>query len=281
MTPTSLAGHRVVARLGAGAQGEVFLAERSDGTRVALKVLAEGADRARAEATIARLAELRHPSLVRVHAVLSDEGRVVLEMDHVEGVPLLAALRAPRVIPLTARPTLPVAFGQPLQEGNISAFTALDDAGHARLTRWIGQLASALSTLHGSGLVHRDVRPDNVLVTEARAVLLDVGLVTDDAGEDDVAGTAAYVAPEPELTPAADLYALGVLLFEALTGALPFLGTAHEVVVLKNTVSAPAPSFVVNLPPSAAALDALAIRLLRRAPSLRPTAAEVAAALLG
>ncbi|MBL8716552.1 MAG: serine/threonine protein kinase [Myxococcales bacterium] len=276
-----IAGFPIRALLGAGAQGEVFLAERPDGTLAALKVLAEGADRARAVALVARLATLAHPSLVRVVAVHDHEGRVVLEMDHVDGSPLIGTLRAPRVIPLTVRPTLPVAFGQPLQEGNLSAFTALDDAATLRLERYVAQIASALATLHENGLVHRDVRPENILVAGDRAVLLDVGLVTDDAEGDDQAGTAAYLAPDDLTGPAADLYALGVVLFEALTGALPFLGSAQEVVVLKGTVSAPAPSFVVKLRPTAARLDALTIRLLRRVAAQRPTAAEVVALLSG
>ena len=75
----------------------------------------------------------------------------------------------------------------------------------------------------------------------------------------------------------ADVYSIGVLLFEALTGSLPFAGAADEVMVRKQTVSAPSPSFVLGDAPED--LDALCVAMLRRAPELRPTARAIAAAL--
>jgi serine/threonine protein kinase len=144
------------------------------------------------------------------------------------------------------------------------------------------QLASALHALHAAGVVHRDVRPENVLVQDERVILLDLDLARRHATiteDEEIAGSPAYMAPDDEIAAASDWYAFGVLLFEALTGALPFSGTAHEVVIRKRTVSAPAASFVVELPPEADDLDRLVTRLLRRVASMRPTGEEVLAIL--
>src|SRR6185436_11983547 len=109
-----------------------------------------------------------------------------------------------------------------------------------KLRAAIAQLAAALRTLHAHGLVHRDVKPHNVLVTPAgRVVLLDFGLVAGVAqSESNVVGTPAYMAPEQgmlqEVGPAADWYGVGALLYEALTGELPFQGGPLQVLMAKQ-----------------------------------------------
>ena len=118
---------------------------------------------------------------------------------------------------------------------------ALDEV---RLRATLTQLAEGLIALHAAHKVHRDIKPSNMLVTETgRVVLLDFGLAADvDARRaiprSDVVGTIAYMAPEQaagvSVAPAADWYALGVVLFEALTGRLPFPGTAMEVLIAKQ-----------------------------------------------
>lgn len=276
-------GIRLGPRLGAGAFGTVFAAEDPELGPVAVKVLAEGVrlDDARFQGIRA----VEHPSLLRLHRHGVHEGRAYVIMERVEGRELLPTLRPPRppVDPKRVRATIPLAFGQPVQEGGVSAFLPIAPDALRRLVPALEQLASALEALHRAGKVHRDVRPENVLITpEGRVVLVDYGLLSDEGVEHDddaIAGSPAYMSPDDEVSPASDWYAFGVLLFEALTGALPFAGTAHEVIVRKRTVIAPSPSFVVSLPPEAAPLDELCVKLLRRARSMRATADDVFATL--
>lgn len=288
----ALPGLRVTDALGSGAFATVWAAEDATLGPVAVKVLPEGADLGRARAQLAAIAGIDHPNLLRLHRLEVHDGRGYVVMERVDGVDLVRAVRPRReaLDEAKLRPTLPLAFGTPLQEGGLSAFSPIDTAGARRLRRAVVQLASALAALHARGVVHRDVRPENVLVdAHDRVVLVDYGLVEAEGGiaaadEDDEANTAgapAYMAPDDEIGPAADAYAVGVLIFEALTGALPFAGTAHEVIVRKRTVSAPSPSFVVDLPDDddARALDATCVKLLRRVAALRPTAEEIVRAL--
>jgi serine/threonine protein kinase len=152
----------------------------------------------------------------------------------------------------------------------------------------VPQLIAAVASLHDAGLVHGDIKPDNVLVAYGgRVVLLDYGLVAE-ASPSPVegvrtaphgpAGTPAYLAPEScerdERLPASDWYSVGLLVFEALTGTLPFTGGAAEVVIRKRSVTAPRSSaFIRNVPPD---LDDLCARLLETEPSRRPSSGELA-----
>src|SRR5262249_11247924 len=149
----------------------------------------------------------------------------------------------------------------------------------ARLRTAFPQLLRAVMAIHGAGKLHRDLKPSNVLVTPGgRVVVLDFGLAADldDAGvgqtlADDVfSGTPAYMAPEQaagQATAASDFYALGVMLFEALTGKLPFGGRPHEMASNKRRRDAPsAASLCPGVPPD---LDAICRALLRREPTAR------------
>jgi len=272
-------------RLGAGAFGTVYQAEHDIFGDVAIKVLPEGTRVDPLRAQFDAVATLCHPNLLRLHALEEHDGRAYVVMERLDGIDLLTSVRPkrPPIDPSRVRATIPLAFGQPVQEGLVSAFFPIDRAGLRRLFPALSSLASALAALHQSGRIHRDVRPENVVIThDDRVVLVDYGLLIDADAEredDDIAGSPAYMAPDDAPSFASDWYSFGVLLFEALTGALPFGGTAHEVIVRKRTVAAPSPSFVVDLPDEARPLDELCVRLLRRAASMRPTAEEISAIL--
>ena len=144
-----------------------------------------------------------------------------------------------------------------------------------RLRPALAQLARALAALHAAGAVHRDVKPSNVLVTaEGRAVLLDFGLVSAASIEttQSGAGTPEYMAPEQvamqPVSGAADWYAFGVILFELLSGRLPFEGLPHEILYRKQHGRAPR---VAALAPGVPAdLAALCDRLLEADPGFAP-----------
>ncbi len=157
----------------------------------------------------------------------------------------------------------------------------------ARLRAALRELCSGLAALHRAGMVHRDVKPSNVLVEPGgRVVLLDFGVVgelerpgaVDGPGE--IVGTWAYMAPEQGIGHGADApadwYAVGVMLFQALTGALPF-PPGRASLAAKMAFEPPSPDELTeDLPPD---LVSLCQRLLARDASLRPAAAEILASL--
>ncbi len=166
------------------------------------------------------------------------------------------------------------------------------------------QVAAGVTALHAADKLHRDLKPSNVLVTDAgRVVILDFGLVAnlaDAAPENDrperqspghrqvfqstdrsLAGTFAFMSPEQAarapLTPASDWYTVGVMLFQALTGRLPFEGAARDVLAQKQEGEAVAPSQLVSGIPDD--LERLTVSLLRRDPADRPSAGDILSVL--
>jgi serine/threonine protein kinase/tetratricopeptide (TPR) repeat protein len=152
-----------------------------------------------------------------------------------------------------------------------------------RLMVALRQLAEGLHGLHETGKLHRDIKPSNVLVTnEGRVVILDFGLVAEVEGKElhdsvTLAGTPDYMSPEQgaqlPISRASDWYSIGVMLYQALTGRLPFSGKFFEVMMNKQNFDPPAPiELVSSVPPD---LNNLCVQLLRRRPEERPEGREV------
>jgi serine/threonine protein kinase len=278
--------------LGEGGGGVVYEAlDRARGTRVALKTLRRSTAESLADLKreFRALQDVHHPNLVSLGEFISQGGDCFFTMELVEGVDWLEYVRSSQALiadlTLTGSDLTSALARTPLLATSSNQPRFHDD----RLRDTLRQLAGAITALHDAGLVHRDVKPSNVRVAlDGRLVLLDFGLVViADGGTNpstiDAAGTPAYMAPEQvnsaKVGPEADWYAVGVLLFEALTGNVPFTGAALDVMLRKQRVQPPPPSALADGVPGD--LDALCSALMRIAPSARPKGQEVLRALGG
>jgi len=262
------ARYEIVGPLGKGSFGAVHEArDARTGARVALKELRDssGESIARFKQEFRALSGCHHPNLVSLKELIEQEGRWLIVMELVPGTDF-------------------VGYVASADNDNEYRFD------ERRLRSALGGVVEGLSALHRFGILHRDLKPANVRVTpDGRAVLLDFGLATSidplqQSTHGIAMGTVYYMAPEQAagsaLGPAVDLYALGVCLFEALTGRVPFDGTsAMEILLRKQSEPAPrASSLGHDVPPD---LDELCARLLATAPDARPSLAEVRALLDG
>jgi diguanylate cyclase (GGDEF)-like protein len=253
------AGFEVLGAVGRGSHSVVYRVRRhADGAEYALKLFSSGAAppgsdpgadgsaglALRREAAL--LATVNHPGVARVHEAGAIDGRPYLLLDLVEGRRLSDVL--------TAGPL-----------------------GEERLLSIGADVADALAAAHRAGLVHRDVKPDNiVLCPQGTARLIDFGLATPAAGSTGAvtAGTLAYCAPEQAGTLSrpvdgrADLYSLGVVLFECATGTRPFV-TANVGELLRQHAVAPVPDPREWRPELSPALAELITRLLAKDPDDR------------
>jgi predicted ATPase len=209
---------------------------------------------------------VRNGALITSHAAEDEEGDVVTRT-------LLRTLATGTRYPLDSDTSI----GRARRGGPVCS--------EARLRSALAQLVEALSALHEAGHVHRDVKPSNVMVShDGRVVLLDFGLVLALAGGEassaDRMGTPSYMAPEQvecgAVGPAADWYAVGTMLYVALTGSLPF-ADASDILTAKLHRDAPWPGDVAHdVPPD---LDSLCRDLLHRDPRQRPGEDEIRARL--
>ncbi len=238
-------------KLGAGTFGIVFKAlDRERNSTVALKKLLQldPSHLIRFKREFRSLVDLVHPNLVQLYELFGEDRQWYFTMELVEGVDFHSYVRP---------------------GGFRTDFDRLGDA--------LFQLATGVEALHSSGRLHRDLKPSNVLATaEGRVVILDFGLVREfnsSSIEQSVAlaGSPAYMAPEQgagkPLNEAADWYAVGVMLFKALTGQLPFTGTTAETLGRKQTE--PAPEVVSFAPQTPAHLNEICRKLLDRDPAVR------------
>jgi len=296
-------------KLGSGGMGVVYLAhDRERGVDVALKTLRnyDGASLYRFKKEFRTLAEIVHPNLVTLYELVSSGDEWFFTMELVEGISFLRYVR-PHDPPAqeVPRPALVTPAAQRAADPNATESTATGSSGGSHVSQRAAlasaslrmdrlrsagiQLADAVQAIHDADKLHRDIKPSNILVTpEGRVVLCDFGLVADARKEHrtlelHTVGTPAYMSPEQaggrELSPASDWYSVGVVLYEALTANVPFVGSFEEVLRLKKSIDPPPPHSIDESVP--AQLDELCTALLSRDQSRRPAHRAVREALGG
>ncbi len=301
--------------LGAGSMGVVYEAhDREMDKIVALKALtrAEAAHIYRFKREFRTLADVSHPNLVSLYELMSAgphwfftmeliRGRTFIqyvrpETDHEPSASLSDTLARPRPMRVLNSDSeaeteefdiaeLGLALGEisALDDNSLGSLTGRFDEARLRLA--LRQLAEGVNRLHEIGKIHRDIKPSNVLVTdEGRVVILDFGLVEDiepELQQTLLAGTPDYMSPEQGaqlgISKASDWYSVGVMLYQALTGRLPFKGRFFEVMMRKQTRDPIQPIEIIRDVPRD--LNELCMKLLCRDPAGRPAGREVLRAL--
>jgi eukaryotic-like serine/threonine-protein kinase len=252
--------YRPLRPLGRGGSGSVWLArDERTGLDVALKIVPREGKRAPRAAREAEAASrLRHPRCVRAYDFGGDAGHVYIAYEYVQGRTLREALRTATL-------------------------------GERQIVETAAQVLEGLAHAHAKGIIHRDVKPANVLLEESADVsvrLLDFGLAQFDEADTltavgDVPGTLAYIAPERlnggDASAASDVWAVGVLLWEALVGTHPFWGVPLPDVA--KTIEAGPPPLSKRRPDLPRPLVAAVDRALHTTPARRPAAGKLAAEL--
>jgi serine/threonine-protein kinase len=257
--------YEILGLLGSGAMGNVYKARDLELDELcALKVLrpevagAPGAlDRFRREVKLAR--RVTHPNVARVFDIGEGEGEKILTMELVDGEPLSALLAREGPLPV------------------------------AQVVAIASSICAGLAAAHAAGVIHRDLKPDNVLVERGgRVVITDFGIARAAAAGEALSsaafvGTPAYMAPEQiegaAIDARADLYALGAMLFELCTGQLPWRGETVFAVAAARLLQAP-PDPRALRPDLPSGLAALILRAMARRPDDRHPSAEAVSGML-
>jgi hypothetical protein len=250
--------YRLERLLGSGGMGKVYVVSdiMLPDEKVALKVLK--ADIAGQEGLIQRfLREVQltrrvtHRNVVRTFDVGNADGRLYFTMEVIEGKTLRDHIA-----------------GQPLPTEEV--------------LRYLAQLCYGLTAIHHHDIVHRDLKSSNVIVSsEGILKITDFGVARPGASEltgaDEILGSATHIAPETwksgDATPQSDIYALGVICYEMVTGILPFDNTSPHELMFKHLKSVPVPPIEIN-PEIPRWLSSLILRMLEKEPTLRPASAE-------
>ncbi len=245
-----LGTYRLTRLLGRGGFAEVYLGEHMDlGTQAAIKVLhaqLTSHDTLRFNAEASTIARLSHPHIVRLLEFATDEGTPFLVLDYAPGGTLRE--RHPRGTPLPVETILP----------------------------YVRQACDALHYAHEEKVIHRDVKPENLLLSaDGRVLLGDFGIATvaqssHSQSTQEVLGTVTYMAPEQiqgKPRPASDLYALGIIVYEWLTGEPPFSGSFGEIAT--QHLFTPPPPLRERVPALPEALDYVVSRVLAKDPHQR------------
>ncbi len=274
--------------LGEGGMGVVYEAfDRVRGARVALKTIRilDAAGLFRFKNEFRALVDVTHRNLASLHELESEGDGAFFTMEYVEGHDFFRFVSR---TPLAVSPTEDTISTENSQLSRASTPRAPPAAVSGVLTCELNRLRPALlqlvegvSALHACRKLHRDLKPSNVLVTaEARVVVLDFGLVSSLARDgletldQNIVGTPEYMSPEQaavaQLSEASDWYSIGVMLYEALVGAVPFTGPPLKIIIDKQRFDPPRPRELVDGVPDD--LDALCMELLQRDPKRRPGA---------
>lgn len=248
--------YRLEAHLASGGMGEVWTAlDQLLDRRVALKLLhpnlaVDDAFRRRFHAEAKAAARLSHPGVVAIYDYGEDDEVIYLAMELVEGEPLSQVLR---------------------RRGTLTL---------GETTDFLAQSADALAAAHARGFVHRDVKPGNLLVrTDGRVKVTDFGIAratdtTTITVDGTVLGTVAYMSPEQvrggRVTPASDIYSLGVVAYECLVGTRPYAASDSIAVALAH-LHDPVPELPPTVPEG---VRALVTSMLQKSPATRPPSAR-------
>lgn len=262
-----LGKYRIIERIGSGGMAEVYLGRHDKLNRdVAIKVLRpslidDPQFTARFEREARLAANLRHPGIVQVYDFDTDGDRHYLVMEYINGGTLKARLQSLR---------------------GAGEYMPLDEVSH-----YLTRIADALDYAHEQGMLHRDLKPANILIDPAgNTFLADFGIARL-AGDPEIThtgtlmGTPAYMSPEQceglPLTGASDLYSLGIILYEMLTGSVPFESESSLAILQKHIHETPTPLMEVR-PELPAALSAFMQSALAKNPGERfPNAMKMAA----
>jgi serine/threonine protein kinase/tetratricopeptide (TPR) repeat protein len=277
--------------LGTGAMGTVYrVHDRKRGETIALKTLhrIDPSTIFRFKQEFRALADVAHENLVQLYELVAHENVWFFTMEFVDGVSFIEHVR-PSSSATTETDITEIdpvdSSAQHLSQMTVAAGSGSGVLDAMRLRQTMHQLLQGVTALHRAGKIHRDLKPSNVLVTsDGHVKILDFGITADiarsqqiETAEHAISGTVGYMAPEQcageACGPESDVYALGVLLFEALTGRLPFSGPLTEVFKQKREVDAPRPDeFATGLPND---LVELCVSLLARDPPDRPSDHEL------